>query len=181
MICLDIDGVICNPYDEINRKVEAEGVTPISTDNWTKFNTWELYPEIPKKIMQSWYRNPLVMRNAVPYEDAWYWMHHVVSLGHKIILVTHRQKNLVARSTWQWVQDWDIPCDDIHFVSGDKTKVLQDLEICTFFVEDKTVNAINAANAGVETYLMNRPYNKLDDAYPAIRINSLWETNYAKD
>lgn len=178
MICLDIDGVICNPYDEINRHIAAAGVTPIPPENWTKFNTWELYPDLPKKMIQSWYRDPIVMRNAVPYADSWYWMQQVVSEGHKIILVTHRQKNLVARQTWRWIHDWEIPVEDVHFVSGDKTKVLKDLEVCSFFVEDKTQNAILAAQAGIETYLINRPYNKLDDAYPAHRIDSLWDINY---
>ena len=72
-----MDGVIANPFEEINQRVKSEGVVPIPWENWTDYNTHNIYPAIPKKVVKSWYRNPIVMRNAIPFMETLNWMKHI--------------------------------------------------------------------------------------------------------
>lgn len=80
----------------------------------------------------------------------------VKELGHEVIIVTHRYQGSPGRAehnTYQWLEPVLPYVDEIHF-SHDKTIVHTDT-----FVEDSLPNydALNAA--GVNAFLINRPWN----------------------
>lgn len=83
-------------------------------------------------------------------------MARVHDMGHKVIVVTHRWQGAPGRAeanTHSWLKPYMAYIDEIHF-SGDKTSVPTDM-----FVEDNKGNYDALVEAGVDAYLINRPWN----------------------
>lgn len=181
MICLDIDGVIANTYPEVNRWVEEAGWKGVPMEEWSSYKLADIpgfkEQSIPHKFFQGLYKNKLFYKNAIPYEDAWYFVNHYAQTE-KIVAVTARAAFLEG-VTWDWFMDWDIPVDEIHFVNhGVKSEIIiAKCEGARAFVEDRTENAAEAADAGINSFLLNRPYNADGDNGKAKRIDSLWEVS----
>jgi uncharacterized HAD superfamily protein len=177
-ICLDIDGVIANPYAEVNRRVHEAGFKTIVWEHWTQFDVSKIYDWCDPKFIKDLFRDKLVMKNAIPFRDSWLWINHMhYENDEEIVYVTHRIDYL-SKVTWEWFADWEIPCHDIHFVHN-KSEFINSLDDVSFFVEDNTHNANDAHSAGIKTYLINRNYNKNDTPVDGVsRINSLWEIEY---
>lgn len=142
MIVLDIDGVVSNTYEDVPLG-QVDGYIPDS----------------------------LTIKNAKPFEDAWYWINHYSSI-YDIMFVTDRDKKL-TNITWEWFREWDIPVDFIVF-DTDTTEFLSQMNP-TVYVDD-SVDAVMAANiAGVNSFLVNRPYNMSNLLEDNIKINTLWD------
>lgn len=172
-ICLDIDGVIANPYDEVNKRIEEAGFKTIPWTEWDSWSVAEIYDWCDPKFVKGLFRDKLVMKNAVPFRDSWQFVNHLVNcFDEEIVYVTHRA-NFLSKVTWDWFMDWEIPCHDIHFVHN-KSELINSLDNVRFFVEDNANNANDAFEAGIKTYLINRGYNKFEETW-ADRVNSLWE------
>lgn len=173
MILLDIDGVIANPYHELNFQLQRDGFDGlVHPDQWTNYDWNLIYPHIGEEKIKEYFDNPILIRNAVPYEDAWYWINHMSS-SHEIICITARDKS-VESATYHWFYDWDIPVDKIYFEKH-KMAVIEELGDHVCFVEDHGPTAKLAADMGFNSYLRSRSYNMGYSESPAIRINSLWE------
>lgn len=94
------------------------------------------------------------------YEATW----TLYGMGHDLIVITDRpfgatpEVSQALTKNW-WVENDFPPYEEIHF-SSDKTIVQTDI-----FVEDKWENANALVAAGVETWMINRPWNR-DRPYP---------------
>lgn len=78
------------------------------------------------------------------------------SLGHKVVGITHRYQGspfVAQRNTYRWLEPVLDLFDDVVF-SKDKTIVKTDM-----FVEDNRDNYDRLIEAGVDAYLINRPWN----------------------
>jgi uncharacterized HAD superfamily protein len=170
-VCLDIDGVIANPYEEVNRRLKEEGYAVSDWETWANERLTETYHWIPNKLVRGMFKDKLVMKNAVPFDDSWYWVNHH-SKDHEIICVTHRA-GFLKTVTWNWFFDWNIDVNDIMFVQ-DKGAAIESIGGCDIYVDDFYKNVKNVEDAGYKSFLMSRNYNKYsgDDVD---RINSLWE------
>lgn len=88
-------------------------------------------------------------------------MARVKEMGHTNVIITHRfqgKPGLAMRNTFRWLEvessRYGIDLyDEIHF-THDKTIVPTDM-----FVEDNRDNYDNLVAAGVDAYLINRPWN----------------------
>ena len=174
MIAIDCDGVIANPYHEINYHIKMAGYDVTPPDEWTKFATYDEYTDVPKKFIQSLYRQRVVMKNAIPYADTWHWIRHLYfTQDESFEIITARIPPLI-KTTANWCDDWHIPVEKVHH-ARDKHDFLHEIGGCKLFVEDSPKNAKLAAAAGHRSYLINRSYNVGEDAGDAIRIDSVWE------
>lgn len=83
--------------------------------------------------------------------------HSIKGMGHEIIIITDRQFGSTPRAsheaTANWLAKHNIEYDELWF-SADKTIAHTDM-----FVEDKISNYDALDAAGVEVYLINRPWN----------------------
>jgi uncharacterized HAD superfamily protein len=175
IICLDIDGVIANIYDEVNFQVKKAGYKTVPWSEWNKPYLTDFYDWCDSDFVRSLFQNKIVIKNAIPFRDSWLWVNHMaIERGHDIVYVTHRKSNL-SSVTWDWFMDWGLPASDIHFVHN-KPELIKSLDNVSFFVEDLPNNANDAHRAGIKTYLINRSYNASEVVDSGIeRINSLWE------
>jgi uncharacterized HAD superfamily protein len=113
----------------------------------------------------------LEVKNSKPFEDAWYWINHYSSI-YDIMFITERDKSL-TNLTWEWFRVWDIPVDFIVF-EKDATEFLAQVNP-TVYVNDNAVVVSEAVKFGVNTFLVDRPYNEDSVDIGVSRIRSLWE------
>ena len=94
-------------------------------------------------------------------------------LGHEIIIITDRafgtDPSVSQELTRNWLAEHGLTYDELHF-SGDKTIVPTD-----FFIEDKLSNYDALAAAGVEVYLVDRPWNQVDETDARRRVDGIRE------
>lgn len=95
----------------------------------------------------------------------------VARLGHEIIIITDRSfgsspKNS-ENATTEWLAQHGIEYDELWF-SPDKTVAQTDM-----FVEDKLQNYDALRNAGVDTYLITREWNKVPGGDARKRITDV--------
>lgn len=171
MIILDIDGVVVDLFEELDYILRKDGHDIDHWQNWSGYNWSEAYPNISSDVIDDILKNPLTVKNAKAFSDAWYWTNHYSSI-YDIMYLTARDKSLDSY-TWDWFYEWDVPVDFIVF-EQDKVEFLKQLEV-SVFVDDNPEMAQGAREVGIPSYLLNRPYNLKADVDPAIRINSLWD------
>jgi uncharacterized HAD superfamily protein len=171
MIILDIDGVVVDLFEELDYLLKKDGHNVDHWQNWSGYAWNEAYPDISLNIIDSILKNPLTVKNAKAFSDAWYWTNHHSST-YDIMYLTARDKSL-DKYTWDWFYEWDVPVDFVVFEEN-KVEFLQQLEV-TVFVDDNPEMAQGAHEAGIPSYLLNRPYNLNADVDPKIRIDSLWD------
>ena len=171
MIVLDIDGVVANPFNELNYVLENAGYETYNWNTWTS-NFWhKAYPHVDKNFISNCLNDDNIYRNATPFEDAWYWTNYYSSI-YDLMYLTARP-NSTSETTWSWFMDWDIPADFIVFEKN-KVEFLAQISLDVFIDDDpKTVQL--ALNSGINAFLMNRPYNSNFEIDPKYRITSLWE------
>lgn len=78
-------------------------------------------------------------------------------MGHTNVIITHRYQGspgMAMGNTFRWLEHHGAQYDEIYF-SGDKTIVETDM-----FVEDNKDNYDRLVEAGVDAYLINRPWNR---------------------
>ena len=78
------------------------------------------------------------------------------AMGHKNIIVTHRYQGgpgMAQRNTYKWLEPYADFIDEVHF-NADKR-----VGNCDMFVEDNLRNYDMLVAAGVDTFLVNRPWN----------------------
>jgi uncharacterized HAD superfamily protein len=171
MIILDIDGVVANPFNELNFVLERAGYETYNWNTWRSCSWQDAYPHVDQDFISQCALDYNIYRNAIPFEDAWYWANHYSST-YDLMYLTARP-NIMSETTWSWFMDWDIPADFVVF-EPNKVEFLVQIKPDVFVDDDaKTVQL--ASNSGVNAFLMNRPYNANDEIDDKLRINSLWE------
>lgn len=93
------------------------------------------------------------------------------ALGHENIIITHRYQGSAGKAednTMKWLEPFIDFVDEIHF---SKNKTIAD---CHMFVEDSLPNYDALVAAGVDAYLIDRPWNNpCDDG--RVRISDISE------
>jgi len=171
MIVLDIDGVVSDMFAELDFVLQQAGYPPNHWETWRGYHWDEIYPDIDRDVLDLFLKNPLLVKNSKPFEDAWYWANHYSS-QYDIMYLTARDKSL-SQVTWDWFFEWDIPADFVVFEKN-KPEFLSQIQV-TVYVDDYPDMVQQASDIGVNAFLMNRPYNMNADVNPDLRINSLWD------
>ena len=100
-------------------------------------------------------------------------MERVANLGHEIIIVTDRAFGASPEvSEWltvEWLRANDANYDELIF-SRDKT-----VGNCDTFIDDKLENYDALTNAGVNAFLLNQPWNRVDKPDYRKRIDTVEE------
>lgn len=85
-----------------------------------------------------------------------------------------RYKRLYSDSI-QWLRQRGIPFDFVVWDRDKEDRIIRELPMVRFAVEDDPSNAIRVATAGIKTYLLDRPYNSHElTAHPNLtRVSTL--------
>lgn len=160
---IDLDGVVFNFADSLRRYLKHAGhhnkydIGEGETSTWDFYKDWGLTLDEFVKHCHDGVDAGFVFRGG-QRDGATEAIRRIRSFGHSIHIITDRAFGATPkasqRATLEWLAEHDIPYDSLHF-SADKTIVETD-----YFVEDKLENYDKLEAAGVETYLVNRPWNK---------------------
>ena len=142
MIVLDIDGVVSDTYQD------------------------NIFENIDESTLSS-----LDIKNAKPFEDAWYWINHYSSI-YDIMFITSRDKRNTA-ATWEWFRDWDIPVDFVVF-EPDRIQFLAQINP-TVYIDDNQDNVSAALDVGVNAILLDAEYNMESSISSKFRVSTLWD------
>lgn len=130
-------------------------------DHWHFYLDWGMTQEEFINHCNSGVSLGFIFERGEPRDMAPDAIHFMKNLGHKIHIVTDRSfgnsPGDSQSATRSWLYECNIPYDSLTF-SADKTCVKTD-----FFVEDKIENYDALDAAGVQVYLVNRPWNLQKD------------------
>ena len=172
-IAMDLDGVVCNTIPHMIKAIENKGYSVV-------FNKYNPYIEgvddveaLMYDIVSEIYSTK--MDQLRPYDDAVSAIPLISRDLGTITFVTAR-KDEWNITTLKWLQTYfDIPFDLVHKRSFNKSKFILD-EGFDVFIEDRLRTANQAAELGINTYLINRPWNIGRPAHPlVVCIQSLLE------
>jgi 5'(3')-deoxyribonucleotidase len=165
-IGVDLDGV-CYPFTEALRHylIEHEGFHPDSVAGGghdADESCWDFYKKYWDMTTEDFleYSNRgvdagVVFLHGDPFPDTVETLSRLHDAGHKIHIITNRSFGSRSHhNTSDWLTQHGIPYDTLAF-SADKTIMRVDL-----FIDDYEENFKDLWNAGIETYLFDRPWNR---------------------
>lgn len=171
VVGVDLDGVVfkftkafvqhvakCKPHFN-------SGDPELEAPSWDWFIKWPMTREEFLAEMTCAVDSMELFWTAELYEDDIAWqVQRLQEAGHFVHIVTHRFSGSAPNSSeaatiWALSRN-GVRYDDITFAK-DKTSVPTD-----YFLEDNTENYLALRDAGVEAFLIDRPYNRdIDGAY----------------
>lgn len=152
-ICLDVDGVIADICAGINNELEIKrGMYNYDYTDW-------LISKYESSLTKEIFGSKVFWKNLKPFDDAWYVINNWWTLGHDIHLVTARLDPAGRKVLFEWLDDWRIQYNNVHFASmGEKIDVIRDLDPL-FVVEDNPHEVALIKQGGYECFLRRAWYN----------------------
>ncbi len=181
IIGLDIDGVIADIQSEmIIRIKEAFGVEKDIAD-WKSFLWEDEFECVTPEWALEQLGDPTLYLNCLCYGPAWYMVNKWFMTGNDVFLVTCRGPKTGERTipaTEKWLSDWELNFNQLIHSQKRLNKSDACLELgIQLFVEDDPHEARILASNGIETYLLDHPYNRDYDIGDATRISSLYDVD----
>lgn len=171
----DVDGCWDNFGDGVHESLIARGQGHLWKSGPTEKPFWDFYRDWSNPDGTAWtfeQFKELVdwgVDHGIIFSGHWREggveaLKRIKELGHRLVLITDRSwgtdpKNS-ERNTIEAFRKAGIEYDELHF-TRDKTSVPVDI-----MVEDKWENFCALMNAGVETYLITRPWNEAYGDHP---------------
>lgn len=174
----DLDGVLYNFGDSVQRYLEATGRGHLWKSGPTAAPFWDFYKD------WGWTSAEFVKMCNEGADEGYIFcgptrehaaeaVQKVKSLGHDVIIITDRAfgstPEVSHENTRNWLAQHEIPYDELHF-SPNKTIVPTDT-----FVEDKLENYDALVEAGTKTWLINRAWNFVEHGDARNRIMHVME------
>ena len=156
-IGVDIDDVLYPFQQELSRLLVAEGLAHCTVE--AAHPSWDFYAGWSMTRQEFWdhyhrlAEDRLLWQGECEYDtDAA--LYDLWARNFDIILVTARSERY-REATESWLHDEWIRYDELHF-AHDKTTVPVDM-----FIDDRLENYDQLDAAGVEVYLLNKPWNQV--------------------
>jgi uncharacterized HAD superfamily protein len=171
-IAIDLDGVLGNIAQQLVRFSAAEYSLNLLQRTFTSENI-ETCTSINQQQLHRLFASPSFFRTMSPIRGASKWVHFLRSRGSKISIITDRfWYEGIQQDTIEWLHTHQIPYDTIAFARKEaKQDFVKELRI-DWFIEDQLSNA-KLLSSVCKVVLIDRPYNKGDLPYGAVRVKNL--------
>ncbi len=139
-----------------------EAVNSPVTD-WYFYRKWGMNDKGFRKFCDNGVDDGYIFSYGDPHPGSKEAMNHLYAMGHRIVIITDRPfgknggKNS-RRATFRWLRKHGFKFHEVHF-TADKTTVPVDM-----MIDDKVENFVALREAGVDVYLLDRPWNQHVDA-----------------
>lgn len=168
---IDIDGVL-NNFSGVLKVILQRDFDFIPDDsqyymlNELKFSK--------SQLLDFWIKySPQILNMMSPEQDA---VNVLTKLSNEydINIITARDTAVIDITT-EWIDKWGIPYDNIYFNSGDKVDKCKELD-AIMMIEDNPHNVKALNDAGVNTLLFDRPYNRrYNDSVRVTNWNEIYD------
>jgi uncharacterized HAD superfamily protein len=139
-IGLDIDGVIANFSDAFQKRFGLN----LPVHHWEFTYAWRDHKHKLVDDEEFWFNiEPLIEGKNLPFEPICYCTNRLIG----------------TRITEQWLEKNNFPCKPVITVNGGKVEKLKEQKL-DIFVDDNYDTFIELNNAGICTYLWDRPHNQ---------------------
>jgi len=175
---VDLDGVCYDFADSLREYLVRHGlaekysIIPGEPDKWHFYHDWGMTTEEFVKHCNDGVDARIVFGWGQPRDLAPSALSFIRSFGHTVHIITDRQFGFTPEVSQEvtkfWLDGYGVEYDTLTF-SADKTCVETDV-----FVEDKLENYDALIAAGVDCYLIDRPWNQ-DPGDNRKRIKSIQE------
>lgn len=173
---VDLDGVCYDFADSLRLYLSESGldlnynVSLGEVDKWHFYRDWGMTDEEFVQHCHDGVDAEWIFAVGIPRDNASDAVNFMRAFGNTVHIVTDRSFGKVPensqRNTKLWLDVWGFGYDTLDF-SADKTSVETDV-----FIEDKLENYDALEAAGVDVYLVDRPWNQ-DDSRCRKRVRSI--------
>lgn len=181
-VCIDIDGVVVNYREAIADFIRLHTIYRVP-EEFKHYHIWKDIPNMTYEVYEDLYRKFVEdggYKDINDNDDADVFVDYFRK-KYTIVFVTSRPIHkyaIIEADTYEWLRE--IGYENIIVKFGkDKAEILESLwpiEVA-FYVEDVPKHAVETAQAGFRTYLINKSYNidmKVKNRL-ITRVNSLME------
>ena len=167
---LDIDGVVADFQSAIREMAALElGRELPPADRWAIWETWGITQERWDELLAAFTERE-GWRWLSPYHSASTYLRSLEDAGHTIYYITARPL-AASWMTFEWLDRHGFPCEDVCFYV-DKAAAAKNMEL-DIYIDDHPPTVQAVRGAGIEAYVLDRPWNRDDDEQP--RMQSLVE------
>jgi hypothetical protein len=159
----DVDGVLYNWHASLRQFLGFDLDRAPDPTAWHFHEQWGVTKEELGRAAMDGVDAGVVLTWGVPLPGAKETMDRIKALGHTIHIVTDRsagEPGNAQAATIKWLHAHDLPYDTVTF-ARDKTIANVDM-----FIDDKLDNYDALQMAGTLVYLLDRPWNQQEDAWP---------------
>lgn len=182
-IAIDIDEVLAETLEAFLDYHNKKYKTSFCKEQFYTYDWWEIMNISVKKILDRFYDFIKTDHgsNIVPVEGAVETIKYL-SKNNKLSLITGRPKK-IFKETHDWINRYFPKCiEEIHF-TGDYVNPIKNItkgNICkqinaSFIIEDVPRYSENCAQAGVDVFLFDRPWNQGVEQNDKIRRVYSWK------
>jgi len=179
----DLDGVLydfgdsCRAYYRtLNPLGTYDDAVNADVTDWHFYRSWGMNDKGFKKFCDDGVDAGYIFTYGDPHPGTVEAVNRIYSLGHRVVIITDRPfgknggKNS-RRATFKWLRKHGVKFHEVHFTAN-KDSVNVDT-----MIDDKVENFVDLRDAGVDVYLLDRPWNQHIDAGHR-RIDSIEEYIY---
>lgn len=174
----DLDGVCYDFAESFREYLKSAGldknyqVIEGEPDKWHFYRDWGMTDSEFVKHCHDGADQGIIFGLGEPRENSFEAMAEIRKMGHTVHIITDRsfgsEPSVSVMNTLIWLLKRGYEYDTLDF-SADKTCIHTDI-----FIEDKLENYDALESAGVEVYLVDRPWNQ-DPGDNRKRINDVWD------
>lgn len=159
----DLDGVLYNWHASLRQHLGLdESVAPDPTE-WSFHEAWGMTLEDFLQAAHEGVDADVIFSWGDPLPGAEECLARVKAVGHTIHIVTDRRAGSPGNAqsnTMRWLHKHGLPYDTVTFA---RDKTIADVDL---FIDDKVENYDAMARAGKLVYLLDRPWNQVEESAP---------------
>ena len=153
----DCDGVLYDFTDGFRRSI-PEKFHHLKANRWNFFHDWGISTQEFLDYSKKGVENKILFWTGDPIENSVDVVNNIRLAGHEVIIITHRGifgegESLAREATEHWLSLHGIGYDDL-VLTEDKTSVKTDI-----MIEDKPENYLDLEKAGIESWIVDQPWN----------------------
>lgn len=162
-LAVDLDGVLADITPEVGNRIKQDFGIDVPVEKYTFGEDFGLgeYEQIPDRwVFKTLFNDEWFWAKAKPYEENIRQLIRWSEQGHKIHIVTGRDKQKCGLVTLGWLRKHKVPHDKLAFEPVmHKIVYIKDNDIPVIF-EDRFYEANRCASFGVRAFVIKRKWNE---------------------
>ena len=175
-LVLDLDDTCFNLRDVLYQSLARQTGCDIHWKNWDQYFLPNIFPCTADEMFSQWISDQ-VLENCTLEPQLHEVLTYAKQLGLNVVALTARGWHPDGYAlTCQFIERHNLSFDEIHVIDHSITKAAymqKHFKHITAFVDDHADHFRNAQHIGINSFLVNRPWNKHYDIPTHLRLDSI--------